>query len=142
MRDSYFSNFSEGILPIEVYDTITSLIEDGKKVFLYHLPRPHEKQGQLSSLFFELLSNHNANACVFGMSLSVDCVCVLDSKLLLESQEELATIVSNKMFISATEGHNPKIEMAESLVVASESLEVKFIKDSDTLLEYLNEKKS
>ena len=138
----FISNFSEGILPIEVYDTITSLIEDGKKVFLYHLPRPHEKQGQLSSLFFELLSNHNANACVFGMSLSVDCVCVLDSKLLLESQEELATIVSNKMFISATEGHNPKIEMAESLVVASESLEVKFIKDSDTLLEYLNEKKS
>lgn len=137
----FISDFSEGRHSVETYENIAALIKGEKKVFLYHLPRPHEKQSQLSSFFFELLVNNNTNACVFGMSLSVRCVCVLDPELLVETQEELATLDSNKLFISAKGSNSPNIEIASSLVIASEPLEIEVVEELDTVLEYLSDKK-
>jgi glycosyltransferase involved in cell wall biosynthesis len=136
------SDFCEGSQSVETYESISALMRDGKKVFLYHLPRPYEKQGQLSSLFFDLLSNSNADACVFGMTLSVDCVCLLAPELLLEAQEELVTLFSNTVIINANQEQKPNVEMALSLVTANEPIEVKTTDSLDFLLEYLKDKKS
>ena len=92
--------------------------------------------------FFELLSNDNADACVFGMTLSVDCVCVLDPELLLEAQEELATLFSNRIIINANREQKTNVEMVLSLVTANEPIEVKTTDSLDFLLEYLKDKKS
>lgn len=138
----FVGDFSEGRLAIELYEAIASTMSSGKKIFLYHLPRPREIQRQLSSAFFELLSNDNAEACVFGMTLSVDCVCFLDPALLLEMQEELATLNSSNVVIYANRGQKPDIEKALSYVTASESVEVKTLDNLDSLLACLKGKKS
>ena len=138
----FVGDFSEGRLAIEIYEAIATAMSSGKKVFLYHLPRPREIQRQLSSAFFELLSSDNAEACVFGMTLSVDCVCFLDPALLLEMQEELATLNSSNVVIYANRGQKPDIEKALSFVTASESVEVKTSDNLDSLLAYLKGKKS
>lgn len=137
----FISDFCDGRQSVEAYEVIAALVRDGKKVFLYHLPRPHEKQGQLSSFFFELLLNSNVNACVYGMYLSIECVCVLDPQLLLENQEELATLDSCKLFICAKNEQCFHTEKARNLVIPSKLLEVDIIKNLDTLSEYLADKK-
>lgn len=137
----FVGDFSESRVAIELYDAITSTMSNGKKVFLYHLPRPRVIPRQLSSAFFELLSSDNAEACVFGMTLSVDCVCFLDPALLLEMQEELATLNSSNVVIYANRGQKPDIEMALSFVTANESVEVKTLDNLDSLLACLKGKK-
>ena len=137
----FISDFCDGRQSAEAYKIIAALVRDGKKVFLYHLPRPYEKQGQLSSFFFELLLNSNVNACVYGMSLSIECVCVLDPQLLLENQEELATLDSCKLFICAKNEQCFHTEKARNFVIPSKLLEVDIIENLDTLSEYLADKK-
>lgn len=138
----FVGDFSESRLAIEIYEAIASAISSGKKVFLYHLPRPRETQRQLSSAFFELLSSDNAEACVFGMTVSVDYVCFLDPALFLEIQEERAILISNKVVLYANKGQTPDIEVALSYVTASESVEVKTLDNLDSLLACLKGKKS
>ena len=138
----FVGDFSESRLAIEIYEAIASAISSGKKVFLYHLPRPRETQRQLSSAFFELLSSENAEACVFGMTVSVDYVCFLDPALFLEIQEERATLISNKVVLYANKGQTPDIEVVLSYVTASESVEVKTLDNLDSLLACLKGKKS
>lgn len=138
----FVGDFSEGRLEIELYEAIASTMSSGKKVFLYHLPRPREFQRQLSSAFFELLSWDNAEACVFGMTISVDYVCFLDPALLLEIQEELAILTSNKVVVYDKRGQTQSIEIALSFVTSHESVEVKTTDSLDSLLAYLEDKKS
>ena len=138
----FVADFCEGRLATELYEVIASTMDDGRQVFLYHLPQPRKIQGQLASTFFELLSSDNAEACVFGMTLSVDCVCFLDPALLLEMQEERATLISNKAVIYSRKEQTPNIDMALKIVTANETVEVKTRDSVDSLLACLKDKKS
>ena len=138
----FVADFCEGRLATELYDVIASSMDNGRKVFLYHLPQPRKIQGQLASTFFELLSSDNAEACVFGMTLSVDCVCFLDLAVLLEMQEERATLISNKAVIYSKKEQTPNIEMALNMMTANKTVEVITRDSLDSLLACLKDKKS
>lgn len=135
---AFVGDFSEGRVSKDTVMFITSLIEVNKQVILYHVPLPNMRQGQLSNDFFDLLSAPNAEVCVFGMSVSVDCICVLSSDLHLEKSEELVTFSTKKLFVLNSEKQSIKYDGLLRLIPMNKPEKVQLINKLEALLEHLN----